>query len=128
MPDAIRAAVLGEPANLSPLDSVRNALLKLASRFSSGQAIAIDRILRSTEQLRASNQAKYLQVEQAAFETLCECWPQPKRRKALRMVAMVLIGALRVAVDTWSDEGGQKPLAKYLKEAFEAVKAELLAE
>jgi hypothetical protein len=32
-------------------------------------------LLRSTEQLRASKQAKYVQQEQVVFETLCELWP-----------------------------------------------------
>lgn len=125
LPDVVRAAVQSESTVQSPLDTVRNALLKLTAHYNSDQAIAVDRVLRSTEQLRASNQAKYLQLEQAAFEALCDLWPQPKRRKALRVVAMVAVGALRLAIDTWADEGGKKPLAKYLEEAFASLKVEL---
>jgi AcrR family transcriptional regulator len=123
--DAIRAAVLAESPDQAPLDAVRNALLALTSRQQSDEAIVIDRLLRSTEALRASKQAKYVQQERALFEALCELWPQPKRRDALRLVAMVSIGAMRLALETWSEEGGKRPLAKYLRDAFANLKAEI---
>ena len=126
LPDAFRAAVLAESADQPPLNATRNALLKLAVQFKSEQAVSIDRILRSNELLRASNQAKYLLMEQAAFEALCERWPQARRRKALRIVAMVSVGALRLAIDAWADEEGRKPLIKILNETFETLQAELL--
>ncbi len=123
--DAIRAAVLTESPDQAPLDAVRNALLKLASRQQPDDAIVVDRLLRSTETLRASKQAKYVQQEEALFEALCEVWPQPKRRNALRLVAMVSIGALRLALEAWSQDDGKRPLAKYLQDAFANLKAEI---
>lgn len=123
--EEIRAAVLAEPKQSSPLDMARSVLLKLMSRYNSDQAITIHRLMRSTEQLRASKQAKFVQQEQVLFEALCEHWTQPKRRDALRVVAMASIGALRLAIDTWAEEGGQQPVAKYLKEAFARLQAEL---
>lgn len=92
------------------------------ANFDADQAVVIDRIVCSNEQLRASNQTKYLRMEQTVFEALCELWPQARRRKALRMVS---VGALRLAIDTWAEEEGRKPLADYLKEAFAGLKAEL---
>lgn len=61
--------------------------------------MVIYRIIRWRDQLRASIQAKYLQLEQAVFEALCELWPQPERHTALRMAAMMSVGALRLALD-----------------------------
>jgi AcrR family transcriptional regulator len=123
--EEIRAAVLSEAKHASPLETARGALLKLMARYSSDRAVVIHRLLRSTEQLRASKQAKYVQQEQVLFEALCEHWPQPKRRRALRVVAMVSIGALRLAIDAWAEEGGRQPVTKYLKEAFASLKVEL---
>jgi AcrR family transcriptional regulator len=123
--EAIRAAVVEESPDQAPLDAVRNALLKLASRYNSDQMIAIDQLLRSTDQLRASKQAKYVQQEQALFDGLCELWPQPKRRNGLRLVAMVAIGAMRLALDRWGEEGGKRTVATCLKEAFADLKAEI---
>lgn len=123
--DALRAAVLEEGPKQSPLDTVRDALLKLAASYQSDEMIVIDRLLRSTESLRASKQAKYVQQEQALFEALCQLWPQPKRRNALRVVAMVSIGAMRLALECWSEDGGKRPVAAYLREAFAALKSEI---
>ena len=100
--EAIRIAVLEQSTKQSPLDAVKNALLKLATRYQSDQSIIIDRLMRSNEALRLRNQAKYVQQEQVVFEALCEMWPQRKRRKALRLVAMMSIGAMRLAIDNWS--------------------------
>lgn len=125
LPDAVRAAILAEPPDQRPLHLVRNAFLKLAAQFSSEQAAAIDRILRSTEQLRASNQAKFLSMEKATFDALSEHWPQARRRKALQVVAMASVGAMRLSVDAWADEAGQKPLASFIKQTFSALEAEL---
>lgn len=122
--EAIRIAVLEQSTKQSPLDAVKNALLKLATRYQSDQSIIIDRLMRSNEALRLRNQAKYVQQEQVVFEALCELWPQRKRRKALRLVAMMSIGAMRLAIDNWSQEGGKRPVATYLREAFADLKAE----
>lgn len=125
LPEAFRAAVLAEPADQSPFDVVRKAHLKMLANFDPDQAVVIDRVLRSNEQLRTSNQTKYLQLEQAAFEALCELWPQTTRRRALRMVAMASVGALRIAIDNWAQEQGRRPLAEYLEEAFADLRSEL---
>jgi AcrR family transcriptional regulator len=125
LPDSVRVAVLAESSARSPLDATRNALLKLTAHFNSENAVVIDRILRSNEQLRASNYAKYLNMEQAAFEALCVLWPQPERRKALRVVAMVSLGALRLAIDRWGEESGQRQLADHLEDVFASLKADL---
>lgn len=125
LPEAFRAAILAEPTHNSPLDVVCNAHLKLLAHHNADQALVIDRILRSDEQLRAGNQAKYLHLEEAAFEALCELWPQAGRRKELRLVAMVSVGALRLAIDGWAEEQGRRPLADYLNEAFVVLKAAL---
>jgi AcrR family transcriptional regulator len=123
--EMIRNAVLQESTERAPLDAVLNALLKLNARFDSKQMIVIDRLLRSTEQLRASKQAKYMQQEQALFEALCQLWPQAKRRNALRVVAMVSIGALRLAIESWVESGGKQSPEKHLRDAFADLKKEI---
>jgi AcrR family transcriptional regulator len=122
--EAIRTAVLAQSTKQAPLDAVKNALLTLATRYQSNQAIVVNRLLRANETLRARSQTKYVQQEQVVFEALCELWPQPKRRQALRTVAMMSIGAVRLAMDTWSQEGGKRPVAAHLREAFANLKAQ----
>lgn len=127
LPEAFRTFLLAESTDQSPLDAVRNAHLKVVAHHDPGQAMTVYRIIRSSEQLRASNQAKYVRLEQAVFEALCELWPQTARRTALRMVAMMSVGALRLALDAWAEEDGRRPLADHLHEAFAGLEAGLRA-
>jgi AcrR family transcriptional regulator len=124
MVEALRPALLEQSKNQAPLDAVRNCLLQLTSLHETKQSIIVDGLLRSTEALRARKQAIFVEMEQSVFDALCELWPQAKRR-AHRMVAMVSIGAMRVAMEAWRHEGGKKPLAKYLRESFATLESEI---
>lgn len=127
--ELIRAAVLEQPTKQTPLEAVKNALLKLTVSYEKGQSskqtIALDRLIRSNETLRTRDQTKYIQQEQAVFEALCVMWPQTKRRPALRIVAMISIGAFRQAIENWSQDEGKRPVAAYLRDAFSYIKTEV---
>jgi len=123
--DALRPAMLEESPRQAPLDAVRHCLLKLISRYETKESIIVDRLLRSTEALRARKQAVYVDMEQALLGAMCELWPEPKRRASLQIVAMVSIGAMRLAMETWRQENGKRSLAKYLRESFATLKAEI---
>jgi hypothetical protein len=112
--DALRPAMLEESPRQAPLDAVRHCLLKLISRFETKESISVDRLLRSTEALRARKQAIFIEMEEALFAAMCELWPQPQRRTTLRMVAMVSMGAMRLAVDDWRQAGGKRSLVDHL--------------
>ncbi|AZU56979.1 TetR/AcrR family transcriptional regulator [Ralstonia pseudosolanacearum] len=117
--DAVRGAVLEASTDQSPLEALFGALQKLASNFDAETAIDVARVLRSSEQLRAANHAKFMNLENAAFEALCQRWPQRAFRGRLRMVAMAGLGAFRVAIDEWTDKGGKEPLTRRIEKAFE---------
>jgi hypothetical protein len=48
---------------------------------------------------------------EALFAALCALWPQPERRITLRLVAMISIGAMRLALESWRQDSGERPLA-----------------
>lgn len=123
--EAVRAGVIEEARHHPPLEAVETALSKLISRYASEDFIAIDGVLRSTDTLRARKQGHYDRQEQGLFATLCEIWPQPEKRAGLRVVAMVSIGAMRLATEAWIEDGGRRPIAPYLDEAFKRIKAEI---
>lgn len=123
--DTCRAAVARETPEQAPIDAVRSALLKLCARYQNDEIIAIDRLMRSNPALMARKQAKYVEQEEAVREALIALWPDPARRAALGLVAMAAIGAMRLAVDAWSRDDGVRPIAAYLDEAFDALKAEI---
>jgi AcrR family transcriptional regulator len=123
--EALRPAMLDESPDQVPFVAVRNCLSKLVSRYETKESIVIDRLLQSTEALRARKQAIFVEMEESLFAALCELWPQRKRRASFRIVAMVSIGAMRVAMEAWRQDGGTRPLEKYLQESFSTLEAEI---
>lgn len=125
--ETLRAAVLEQSTNQSPLNAVKKALLELTVRFQADykQTKEIERLMCANESLRIRHQARYLEKEQAVFDALCQMWPQPKRQPALRIVAMMSVGALRLAIDNWNGDQGKRPIAIYLREAFAGLKSEI---
>jgi AcrR family transcriptional regulator len=120
--EALRPAMLDESPHQAPFAAVRNCLSQLVSRYETKESIVIDRLLQSTEALRARKQAIFVEMEEALFAALCELWPQPARRATLRLVAMVSLGAMRVAMEGWRQDGGKRPLTQYLQENFAALR------
>jgi AcrR family transcriptional regulator len=124
-PDALKAAVLESASVGAPVDVVRDALLKLSIRFQSSRTIAIARLIRQNDTLRASRHSRDLELERVLHEALCELWPAKQRREGLRLLAMASLGAMRLAVDAWIEQDGKRPLAKYIQDAFKNLKAEI---
>ncbi|WP_284945085.1 TetR family transcriptional regulator [Acidisoma cladoniae] len=122
---AFKVALADMPADVAPLDAVRDALMVMISQYESDEAIAIDRLMRSTDALLARKQANYERQEQALFNALAEKWPSPARHPRLRMVALVGIGAMRLAAEQWNKEDGCQPLKSYLVEMFSQLQAEI---
>jgi AcrR family transcriptional regulator len=123
--DAFRAALSGTPSDAKPLSAVEEALATMISNYETDEAIALDRLMRSTAGLRARKQANYQRQEHALFSALIDKWPTPKRRPSLRLVAMLGIGAVRLAAEQWSEEDGRRPLNDYLKKVFSGLRAEI---
>lgn len=125
VPDLFRAAIGMETDGTTPFEVMRNILAQAPAQFDADQAIVIHRIISSNEQLSASSLVKFLRLEQAVFEGLCERWPEPDRRGGLRVVAMTTSGALRLAIDRFAEEEGSTPLEQLLQEIFAHLAAEL---
>lgn len=120
------ASLLSVSPDVPPLDAVRDVMVKHIARYTTEQMIALDNLMLSSESLRTRKQAYYVEQEQSLFNALCEVWRQPERRQALRMVAMVSIGAMRLALQAWREQADQrKPVAEFLRDAFESLKSEL---
>lgn len=120
------ASLLKTSPDVPPLDAVRDVMVKHIAQYTTEQMIAVDNLMLSSESLLARKQAHYAQQEQALFDALCEVWRQPERRAALRMVAMVSIGAMKIALQAWREQTGQrKPATRFLRDAFDNLKTVL---
>jgi AcrR family transcriptional regulator len=123
---AIYDDLLKTSPDVPPLDAVRDIMVKHMARYTTEEMVAIDAVMRSSATLQSRKQAFYAEQEQVLFSQLCEVWRQPERRPALRMVAMVSMGAMRLTTQTWHEQPSpRKPMAKVLREAFESLKSEL---
>jgi AcrR family transcriptional regulator len=117
--DAFRAAIAGQPPRAGPLAVVRGALLGVIALYETQEAVAIDRLMRSTETLRARKWANYERYERAVVAAaLTERWPKPNQQQKLQLVAMLGVGALRLAVEKWAGNGYQGRLAGHLEQVF----------
>jgi AcrR family transcriptional regulator len=116
--EALRPALLDEDPDQSPLEAVQKCLIKLGSRYETKESIVFDRLMESTEALRARKEAVFVETEQILLEAMCELWPSPARRDGLRLVAMVAMGTLRLALDKWRQNDAAHPLAYYVRQSF----------
>jgi AcrR family transcriptional regulator len=116
--EALRPAMLEEPRDQAPIDAVQKCLIKLASRYETKESIVFDRLMESTEALRARKEAVFVETEQILLEAMGELWPSPGRRDGLRLVAMVAMGTLRLALDKWKENDAAHPLAYYVRQGF----------
>jgi AcrR family transcriptional regulator len=124
--EALKTEIKESTTSNSPLDTVRDAMVKLAGRYETPELLPISRFMRDSDARHVKRQNNML-FEQAIFEALCEVWPAKSRRNRLRLVAMASIGAKRVAVDSWYEQNGKRSLPSYLREAFNDLRAEMSA-
>lgn len=123
---SMRADLLKTSPDVPPLEAVRDLMIRYMSSYTTDEMTAIDTLMRSSESLLSRKQAFYAEQEQALFTTLCEVWRQPERRTALRMIAIVSIGALKLATQTWNDPSRTpSPMAEVFQSAVDALASEL---
>src|SRR5271156_5156960 len=65
--EAFRAAIAAQPQRVSPVEVMRGALMSVISRYATDESIAIDRLMRSTEELRVHKRAGYERFERDIF-------------------------------------------------------------
>lgn len=118
-------AVRRAPRSKRPLHVVRDAMMAVCTSIPTHDMIAIDRLMRSSEAVQARKQAAYIQNERAVLAALREIWPEPERETGLKLVAMLSVGALRLATDVFNRDEGKRPLVEILNETFDAVETGL---
>jgi AcrR family transcriptional regulator len=116
--EALRPTMLDESPDQAPIDAVQKCLVKLASRYETKESVVFDRLMQSTEALRARKEAVFVETEQILLDAMSELWPAPGRRDGLLLVAMVAMGTLRLALEKWKQNDAAHPLAYYVRQSF----------
>lgn len=117
-PQALEAAMAEQSPEMTPLAAARACFMELASRYETRESANVDRLLRSTQSLRARKNALFMDIEQCLAESMYELWPDPERRAKLRLTAMLAVGALRLALDDRRADDNERPLVHYLDRNF----------
>jgi AcrR family transcriptional regulator len=122
----VRTALARMPDDMPPFDAMRGALMAMVSEFGTDEARTLNRLLRSTEALRARKQSNYERQERFMLTALGEKWPESDKSLRLNLIAMIGIGVLRIAVDAWSADDGTRPLQHFLEEGFAELQDNLI--
>jgi AcrR family transcriptional regulator len=120
--DTLVEALEKQSPRSTPLEASRSALKSIVAPYSNERLLEIDKLMRASEAVQGRKQAAYLQDEAMVFATLRKMWPA-ETDIALRLVASLTINTVRLTLDTWSGEGGKRPISEVLTEAFEALDA-----
>ncbi|MDQ8758099.1 helix-turn-helix domain-containing protein [Sphingosinicella sp. LHD-64] len=123
--DILAERLREEPDDKRPLDAVRDAALRVSATVPKDEMLVLDRLMRSSEAVQARKVASYVQHEGTLFAALREKWPEPERETALRLIAMLSFGAVRLSLDAFNREGGKRPLVELLRDAFDVLEAEI---
>jgi hypothetical protein len=120
--EALRTAFSDVSPKTAPFEAVRAELSRLVSQFESKYSIAVVDLVHSTEALRGREPGIWVKLEQNLFEGLRAVWSD-ERETALRMVAMVGMGVMRVSMDRWWRERGKRSPSTYVREGFATLKS-----
>jgi len=100
------------------LAAARNCFLSLSSHYETRESLIVDRLLRSTEALKARKTALFVEIEQSLFDAMCKIWPDSDSHDQVRIAAMIAVGVLRLALDAWRQDAARLSLATYLRRYF----------
>lgn len=123
--DMLAGSIRAAPAGERPLDAARYAIVTVCGSLPAEDMIAMGRLMNASRTVMDRKQASYVEQEAAMFAALCERWPAPARETALRTVAMIAVGVMRIASDTLVREGGVRSFINLIDDTFEALAAEV---
>ena len=100
-------------------------MIRASAAYPAEDMIAIDRLMRSSDVVMARKQASYVEHERTVYEALREKFSPPGSETSLRIVAMVAIGAMRLALEAFNRDHGKRPIVEHLWDAFNALDREI---
>lgn len=110
----------------SPLELIRAAVIATCAEVPADDMVKIDRLMKASPAVQARKQASYVEHERTLLTALSERWPDPARQTGLRLVAIVAIGAIRLATEALGQDSEERTIVELLDAAFDALDHELL--
>jgi AcrR family transcriptional regulator len=124
--EALVATIAARPADEPMLTAAENALLSMAERLESSDAMAMARLKHGTPALRARDHIKYEKMERAIATALGNRTSDPSEQLRARLVAMIMTGAMRIGGEIWMAQGGNEKPDALVKRTFKTIRAILV--
>ncbi|MBB3645423.1 AcrR family transcriptional regulator [Rhizobium sp. BK619] len=116
--DRLMAAIAARPAEEPLVTVVEAAITATVIASIDERGLALAELIHRTPALRARDQLKYARVEQKLAEALLlRKGNDPQERLRMRILAAIVIGALRVGAELWQRPPGAAP-QDFAKEIF----------
>jgi len=122
------AAVAAWPPGEPSMVAAERALSACIGQIDLEEAAGIGRLIHDTPVLRARDHAKYENLERgltAALSARLPRSPEPPDALCARLVAMIVIGTLRVAGEIWFASAAKGPLEDYAQRILKDIRAGL---
>ena len=116
----LAAAVAARPADEPIMKVVEESLISaIVAAARDPQSLAIGELIRGTPTLRARDQLKYAKLEQKLTEALSARSGESEEEKfRMRLLAAIVIGAMRVGGERWHERSSDEPLEVFAKTIF----------
>ena len=126
MEAALTSAIASQPPDEPLLRVARRAVVAAASHFDRDEAVALARLMHDSPAVRVRNHVRYEELERVMAARLGERLGGNPDRLRARLVAMVAIGALRVAGETWLAKAADDERPEdYARRVFRTLSGEL---
>lgn len=118
--DDLAAAVAARPSGEPVVKVVEEALISATiAAAADPQSLAIAALIRDTPTLCARDQLKYARLEQKLTEALSARAGEGEEEKfRMRLLAAIVVGAMRVAGEKWHENTSEEPLEVFAKNVF----------
>lgn len=123
--EGLVAAIAAEPAGSDPLTMAERALIARLGKVSAEDAVALTQLIQNTPELLARDSAKYEGMERMFVEALTNRFPKKSDELAVRLAAMIVIGALRVSSSYFRNKRARLSPAEQAREVTAVLRKQI---
>jgi len=102
--DRMMEAIASRPADEPAVQAVQYGLVSAVVSAADERALKLGELIRCTPALRARDQLKYAKLEAKLTEALKARSRSDEERERMRLLAAVVMGALRVGGERWAEQ------------------------
>ncbi|MEN3145843.1 TetR family transcriptional regulator [Neorhizobium sp. IRAMC:178] len=116
--DRLMATIASRPADEPAVKAVQHGLVNAIVSATDERAMALGELIRRTPTLKARDQLKYAKLEMKLTEALKARSRSDEERLRARLLAAVVIGALRAAGELWNEQPPGTSLETFAHQFF----------